>query len=107
MPAGPKLKPGSLESATVVVLREAIDRSDFSDAEIARRVEISKSQLSRILRGIKPLTMTEFDRICSALGLVPARVLRAAALLIEDPPPEPESKDSVKSVRKAPSEGTH
>ncbi|WP_193510435.1 helix-turn-helix transcriptional regulator [Cryobacterium sp. BB736] len=46
--------------------------------QLAALVGVSQSQLSKQLRGERPLTLDEADRICRALGLTLADVIRDA-----------------------------
>lgn len=53
----------------------------MSLSALGRTIGLSKSQVSRIFTGQRPLTMEEFSRMCMALKLKPANVLRAAERL--------------------------
>lgn len=75
---GPKLPPGQLEAATLALLREALERDGMSLSGLGRTIGLSKSQVSRIFAGVRPLTMEEFLRMCQVLHLQPVRVLRDA-----------------------------
>jgi hypothetical protein len=58
-------------------------------AAAAPYVGVSNTRLSKILRGLSALTVTELVTLCELLDLDPARVLRTAQASLEDIHPYP------------------
>jgi len=50
----------------------------MTQERLAGVVGVSQSQVSRVLKGLKPMTMTEMFRMCKALGLVASDVVEQA-----------------------------
>ena len=71
-------------------LREAIEKSGFSQAELARRAGFSKDLMSRYVRGMNPPTQKKIAAIARALDIDP-RDLDPNA-----PPPEPKKDNEFK-----------
>lgn len=59
-------------------LRAAMARKDFTTTELAGTLGVTAMWLSRRLRGITPLTVEDFGRICQALDVDPASLLDLA-----------------------------
>jgi transcriptional regulator with XRE-family HTH domain len=78
MPTGTKTRPNVTERAIAGVLDAARERQGITQAELAAAVGISQSQVSNILAGRKPMTMSEMLDMCGALGLVASEVVRQA-----------------------------
>lgn len=79
MPTGTKALPGPLSTAACALLLREIERRGLTQAAVGRGAGISETQTSRVLRGIKPVTLDEFDALCNVLGLDIVKVLGAAA----------------------------
>lgn len=62
----------------VAVVADALDEQGRSRQWLADQIEVSRSQVSRILDGLKPVTLSEVERMCVALGLDILDVIRRA-----------------------------
>ena len=71
-------------------LREAIEKSGFSQAELARRAGFSKDLMSRYVRGMNPPTQQKIAAIARALNIDPRDLDHDA------PPPEPRKDNQFK-----------
>ena len=83
------------------VLRTARKRRKWTLDETGRRVGLSVSVLCRLELGTRPLDMTRFVGLCSALGVPPARVIalaQAEAFPLGWPGDQPPVRVSVPSV---------
>jgi len=78
MPTGTKARPTVTEQAIAGILAAARKRQGMSQAELGAAVGISQSQVSNILAGLKPMSMSEMLDMCGALGLVASHVVRQA-----------------------------
>jgi transcriptional regulator with XRE-family HTH domain len=70
-------------------LREEIDRRGWSAREFGRRIGVSKSHTSRLVRGDIPPSDKLCPNIAKALGINPQEVMRRAGKL----PPLPDDYD--------------
>jgi len=61
-----------------VILNAEKDRQGMTQEHLARTVGISQPQVSQVLRGLKPMTMTEMFTMCKALGLIASAVVEQA-----------------------------
>lgn len=78
MPGGPKISAGPVDVAAAHLIDEARAAQHVSQAALGARVGLSQTQVSRVLRGVKPMTLPEFLGLCSALGLSPSDVMAQA-----------------------------
>lgn len=78
MPTGPRTKPGDLDTRIARLLDVARKAQGVSQTDLAERAGVSQSQLSKLLRGAKPMTLTEFLALCGALQLAPSAVMTHA-----------------------------
>lgn len=66
------------------LLREAVARREMTQAEVARRSGVSTSQVSKYLRGVRPITIDELDQLCGAIGISFERIIVEAAYRTRD-----------------------
>lgn len=78
MPSGTRPLPGPLSIEVARLLSDAISDRGMAQAEVAAAAEMSASQLSRALNGLKPLTLDQLDALCIALGDDVVRVMTEA-----------------------------
>ena len=78
MPTGTKTLPRNEDLKVAAILERERQRLNMDQVVLGAKVGISQTQISRILDGIKPVTLTEFMQICEALGLVASEVIREA-----------------------------
>lgn len=78
MSSGIKTRPNSVDLAVVWILDVERGRQGITQVDLATEAGISQSQVSRVLGGIKPVTLTEMLRMCKALGLVASAVVKQA-----------------------------
>lgn len=78
MPTGTKARPTVTERAMALILATEMQRQGMTQETLAGMVGISQSQVSRVLKGLKPMTMSEMLSMCGALGLVASHVVRQA-----------------------------
>ena len=78
MSSGIKTRPNSVDLAVVWILDVERGRQGMTQVALAAEAGISQSQVSRVLGGIKPVTLTEMLRMCEALGLVASAVVEQA-----------------------------
>lgn len=70
---------GPLQDAACRILIEEMRDTGVSGRQLAERAGIGTSRAAAILRGVRVVTVDEFDRMCQALGLTTWRVLREAS----------------------------
>ena len=78
MPSGTKTLPRDEDLKVAAILDRERQRQDVDQVALGQMVGISQSQISRMLDGSKPATLTEFMQICKALGLVASDVIKEA-----------------------------
>lgn len=59
-------------------LSDARNEAGLTLRALEEVVGVSNAQISRMLNGLKPMTVDEFSAICEALGLTPSTVLDEA-----------------------------
>ena len=59
-------------------VRALMARYGVSQSQMAESVGISQSQLSKMVRGVKPITIDQLDAMCRSLGVDSWEVLREA-----------------------------
>jgi len=69
MPSGTRRPPGPLSRAIANILSDALGDAGIGQTELGEVVGISQSQLSKLLRAERALTIDELDRLCTALAL--------------------------------------
>lgn len=74
----PSRDPGVLNRAVAGEIRAELARRQWSQAELASKMGVDQMWLSRRLRAVKPLTLTEFEAIAEALEMTPAELMAAA-----------------------------
>ncbi len=92
MPSGTR-EVGPYTRVVAGVLTELV--GDRARAVVARAAQIDRSMFSRMLDGLKPITIDDLVKICGALGTTPRAVIEATDALMrqsgeEMPPPLPE-----------------
>lgn len=78
MPSGTKTLPRDEDLKVATILNRERLLQNIDQANLGAMVGISQSQISRMLDGTKPATLTEFMQICKALGLIASDVIREA-----------------------------
>lgn len=78
MPTGTKALPKNEDLKVALILDEERARQGMDQTVLAAKVGVSQSQISRMLDGTKPATITEFMKMCKALGLVASEVVKQA-----------------------------
>ncbi len=86
MPTGKRELPGPLSVAVGAILSKARNDRGVAQVVVARAVGLSESQLSRALRGLKPLTLDQFEAVCLALDLDVVTVLSEADAAVKHRP---------------------
>lgn len=76
--AMPESLPGVLTREVAAILRGRQARIGISQRDLAYAAKISQSQLSKVLRGIKPIDLDLLDRLTSTLGLGMSEVVSEA-----------------------------
>lgn len=76
----PTRGPGALNRAIAGEIRAELARRQWSQVELAGKLGVDQMWLSRRLRAVKPLTLTEFEAIAHVLDLTPAELLGRAAV---------------------------
>ena len=79
MSKGMKQPPGLLSQEVAAVLRGQLARKKLTQQELATATGISTSQLSMILNGTKHADLEQLDRMCYAVGLKLADVVKEAS----------------------------
>ncbi len=62
---------------------------------IAPKVGVHFTQLGRLIKGVKPMTLDEFALICEALNVDPMRVLEATERSLKEQADELEAQSNV------------
>jgi transcriptional regulator with XRE-family HTH domain len=70
--------PSNLKVALGQALRAKREKLGISQEELAELAGVDRTYVSILERGLKSPTLETFERICSALGTLPERVLEAA-----------------------------
>lgn len=78
MPGGTKPPVGPLAHEVARIIRGHLARIGWTHGELGARVDISASQISRMLRGHRHMDVDQLDRICTALNLRVVDVLSEA-----------------------------
>jgi DNA-binding Xre family transcriptional regulator len=78
MPSGIKTRPKSLDLTVMSLLDVERERQGMSQTQLGEAVGISQSQVSRVLDGTKPATITEMLRMCAVLGVVASEIFEQA-----------------------------
>lgn len=74
-----RIAPQALGMEVAALLRESVARRELTQAQVAEKSGISTSQVSKYLRGVRPITVDELDRVCSAIGVSFERLIVEAA----------------------------
>lgn len=64
----------------VARLRGSIARYDINQEELAVLCEMSQSQFSKVIRGVRPMTLDHFIVICEALDILAAELVTEVSL---------------------------
>lgn len=67
---------------------------------IAPKVGVHFTQLGRLIKGVKPMTLDEFALICEALNVDPMRVLEATERSLKEQADERSKPDNVTEIRR-------
>jgi transcriptional regulator with XRE-family HTH domain len=73
----------------VLYLGRIRQNKGISRADIARRLQVSKSKIDRMEQGRQHLPITDFMAYCQALDLCPAQVIQQLAQIDTTAPPQP------------------
>lgn len=65
------------------LLSDARNEAGLTLRALEEVVGVSNAQISRMLNGLKPMTVDEFSAICEALGLTPSAVLDEAQAALD------------------------
>lgn len=76
MATSPRALPSTRELAVMARIATAADSRGLSQEDLARSAGISQSQVSRLIAGKKPVTLTELLPLLDAVGLDLASVAR-------------------------------
>ena len=68
----------NLKAAIGGVLRAKREKLAISQEEVAERAGVDRTYVSILERGIKSPTLETLEKICTALGTLPERVLEEA-----------------------------
>mgnify|MGYP001115703991 CR=1 FL=1 len=74
-----RIAPQALGLEVAALLREAVARREMTQAQVAEKAGISTSQVGKYLRGVRPITIDELDRVCLAIGTSFERLIVEAA----------------------------
>jgi len=69
---------GALTKEVAALFRARMAQAQVKQSEIADAVGVSQSQLSKILRGQRQMTIDVYFNLCAVLGLDPSRVMNQA-----------------------------
>ncbi|WP_210578628.1 helix-turn-helix domain-containing protein [Actinomyces succiniciruminis] len=75
---------GELGSAVARILADARDRSGLSLREAEEVSGVGFTQIQKMLKGAKVITLDELGSICDALDLDPVEVLREAQKMVRE-----------------------
>lgn len=78
MPAGSKPPPGALTQEIAATLRALIARRGLKHGDVARAAVLKPQTFSAIINARKQVDLEQLDRICWALGLDVADVIKKA-----------------------------
>lgn len=80
-------------------LSNELEQRGWSYRELARRMELDQSRLSRVLSGKRKATVDFYKKVAEALGEAPETVLREAGILAsEDDPVFKEAVDMLRNL---------
>lgn len=78
MPSGSKPRPSDLTQEVAAILRGRMSRLGLAQGEVAARMGVSQSQLSKMLRGERHIDLDQFDQLCWLTECGMVDVLREA-----------------------------
>lgn len=78
MPSGQKPPVSPFAHEVNAIIRGHLARIGWTHGDLAHRIDISTSQMSRILRGDRHLDVDQLEQICHVLGLDPADIIGEA-----------------------------
>lgn len=61
-------RPTAFSAEVTAILRGMIARFDINQVDLAQLCDVSQSQFSKIIRGVRPMTLDQLAVICGALG---------------------------------------
>lgn len=73
-----KALPGAREKAIAAYLDDARRDAGLSQQALADVLGVDQGQVSRLLRGVRPMTLPEMLSICDLLGVSPSQVMHRA-----------------------------
>lgn len=97
-----RIAPQALGLEVAALLREAVARLEMTQAQVAEKAGISTSQVGKYLRGVRPITIDELDRVCLAVGTSFERLIVEAAYRTRG---RNEPADAVRRTLEAPVRG--
>jgi len=68
----------NLKTAIGSILREKREKLAISQEEVAERAGVDRTYISILERGLKSPTVETLEKICTALGTLPERVIEEA-----------------------------
>lgn len=77
-------QPTAFSSETVAQLRGLIARYDVNQSDLAELCNVSQSQFSKIIRGVRPMTLDQFVTICDALQLSVEEIVSESTSYVAD-----------------------
>ncbi len=80
--------PSVLTQTVAGIIRGRMARFGIGQAELAAAINVSQSQLSKMVRGIRPIDIDQLDGMAVALGLDAWSVLREAEEAVADWDPD-------------------
>ncbi len=97
-----RIAPQALGMEVAALLREAVARRELTQAQVAEKAGISTSQVGKYLRGVRPITVDELDRLCDSIGVSFERLIVEAAYRTRG---RAEPADEVRRILESPSHG--
>lgn len=78
MARAPKTAPAALELRAAQLIRTELDAQEQTIQWLADAVGLSRPQVSKVLHGLKPATLTEIELMCGALSMDLIAVIQQA-----------------------------
>jgi transcriptional regulator with XRE-family HTH domain len=70
MPTAPAMKPGPLDIEVGKILKRYMAGEDITKTKVALDTGISRSMVSEMLNGHKPMNLNALDLMCRSVGLM-------------------------------------
>jgi len=75
---------GPLTKEVAAIIRGRMARFNVNQTELAESVGISQSQLSKMVRGTRPIDIDQLESICDALGMGIEDAIEEATTLLRN-----------------------